>query len=416
MKGTCHGWAGTAVAVGILFLEPGLCQVKPTGSPDSRSPTVTHHRRDLSSSSVNLIGKVVTETGEAPSQLVQVDLVCNGRIKLQTLTLPDGSFSMDLGAPRNNDWLDPSMGGSYDGTLQTVGSLANPGAGRVLNRGEPSAPDRVELGGCELHVAPKAGFTSDSIPLRSRDPMENPDVGVLVLRRISGTGATTVSLNTLSAPGKSQEGFRKAIEELDRDKPDLKKASQLLDDAIDKYPRFSAAWELLARIQLAQDKNSEARSSLLKAIEAEPGFLSPYLVLAQISIQHSDWSETVDWTGKVLSLDGSHPTALYWNGLAHYYLGRLNRAEQPLSRLYAGSSEMELKYPFGLLPLGVIHANQGRIQEAGRELNRYLEVMPPERISPEQRRQLTTQIASWESAGLLETETPESTVAQTSPK
>ena len=246
--------------------------------------------------------------------------------------------------------------------------------------------------------------------------MDNPDVGVLILRRLSASVATTVSLNTLSAPRKAQEAFRKASEEIAEEKPDLKKATQLLRRATDEFPRFSAAWELLARVQLAEGKTAEARESLLKAVGAEPGFISPYLVLAQISIQQSNWSETAEWTGKVLSLDQADSTSLYWNGLAHYYLGRFDRAEPVLSRLYGKTAEMELKYPFGLLPLGVMHANLGRIEEAGRELKRYLEIMPAQRVPAEQRSQLLNQIGMWESTGRLRPAAAESALARTSPE
>ena len=334
----------------------------------------------------------------------------------QTQTAQDGTFSFDIGGPRNDDVLDPAVGGSYDGSLRSIGNLSRPGPGQVFGSASGTSPDRLFLGGCEIRTSPKPGFASESINLRARDSIDNPDVGVIILRRLSNAEATTISLNTLAAPKKAQEAYESAQKEIGKEKPDLKKATKLLKRAVDSYPRFSAAWELLARVHLAQKKTPDAVDCLLKAIEAEPGFISPYLVLAQISIQKSDWAGTADWTGKVLTFDDQNSTALYWEGLSYYYMGRFDRAEPTLAGLYRKGQDLEEEYPFGLLPLGVMHANQGKIREAAREFKRYLQLMPSARVPAEQRTQLLGQIATWEHAGLIQEATDDSAIARTTPE
>ncbi len=412
-------WIGVTIAVGFLLLGEAVGQNEDvTGQPGSRSLTGYNRRRSATAHIplINLVGRVLMDTGEAPSEIVQVELVCNGRVRSQTPTGADGSFSFDLGGPRNDDMLDPSVGGSYDGSLRSIGNLSRPGPGQVFGSTSGSSPDRVILGGCEIRAAPKPGFASETINLRARDTIDNPDVGVLILRRLSNADATTVSLNTLAAPKKAHDAFEAAQKAIAQKKPDLKKATKLLKRAVDAYPRFSAAWELLARVQLSQDKTADAVSSLQKAVEAEPGFISPYLVLAQISIQKSDWASTAEWTSKVLSFDKENATSLYWNGLSHYYLARFDRAEPILAGLYRKGRELEEEYPFGLLPLGVMHANQGRIREAAREFRSYLQFMPEARVSVEQRGQLLSQIATWERAGLIEEKADDSTIARKTPE
>ena len=101
---------------------------------------------------------------------------------------------------------------------------------------------------------------------------------------------------------------------------------------------------------------------------------------------------------KALELEPGNPKALFWNGLANYYLSRYDQGEKSLSSLYQlGHIE---EYPFGLLPLGVIHANQGKIEVAAKELRLYLKTMPPERVPDAQRAELEKQLALWDSQGL----------------
>jgi len=405
-------WAGFAIAVGLLLLTDMM------GQTEERSTTGYTRRRPATAQIplLNLVGRVLMDTGEPPRDVVRVELLCNGRVRSQTQTAQDGTFSFDIGGPRNDDVLDPAVGGSYDGSLRSIGNLSRPGPGQVFGSASGSSPDRLFLGGCEIRTSPKPGFASESINLRARDSIDNPDVGVIILRRLSNAEATTISLNTLAAPKKAQEAYESAQKEIGKEKPDLKKATKLLKRAVDSYPRFSAAWELLARVHLAQEKTPDAVNCLLKAIEAEPGFISPYIVLAQISIQKSDWAGTADWTGKVLTFDNENSTALYWNGLSYYYMGRFDRAEPTLSGLYRKGRDLEEEYPFGLLPLGVMHANQGKIREAAREFKRYLQFMPSARVPAEQRTQLLGQIATWEHAGLIQEATDDSTIARTTPE
>ena len=90
------------------------------------SPTVTHQNRKAGS--LILSGRVLTEQGQPMTEMVQVDLVCNGRIRQVTPTAPDGTFTFDIGSARTDDWLDPSIGGSADGTLESKVEVAEGGS------------------------------------------------------------------------------------------------------------------------------------------------------------------------------------------------------------------------------------------------------------------------------------------------
>jgi tetratricopeptide (TPR) repeat protein len=218
------------------------------------------------------------------------------------------------------------------------------------------------------------------------------------VRRISESGGTTVSVNTLHAPEKARKSFNKADKELRSENPDFSKAVKELKKAVEEYEEFSAAWDLIARVHLIQGNREEGKKCFQRALELEPKFIPPYLGLAQIAYQQRDWQETTLWTDKILEMDDRFPQALYWNGLAAFYLHDFKKVERSLVSLYdLGFAE---QYPFGLLPLGVAHATLGDISAAEQEISRYLELMPPEQVPNEQRTQLEKQLSEWKAAEL----------------
>lgn len=352
-------------------------------------------QRNAQVSSVSLTGRVVEADGTAPADQIQVNLVCSGRLRQQTLTAPDGTFVIDLDPARDESWLDPSAGGSVDGGIEGSAVVAR---GRSPNLDEvPSmGRGRIALAGCEVRVAPTTEFTSNAIRLSTRGSFDNPDIGVLMLQRPKTQGPTTVSVNSLKAPEKARERFEKASKDLTEGKFD--NALEHLEKAVEDYPAYSAAWDLMARAHLSQGNQEKGEECFERSIEEEPNFLPPYLGLAQVGVQSSDWTQAADWSARVLEMAPAHPQALYWNGLSSYYLNRLDQAESMLSKLYSeGHRE---SYPFGLLLVGVVHANQGKIQEAAEELHSYLQLMPSDQVPDEQRRQIESQLAAWQAEGL----------------
>lgn len=356
--------------------------------------------RNVQTSPVSLVGRVLEEDGQPPNDLLQVDLVCSGRIRQQTLTGSDGTFTFDLEPSRSEDWLDPGAGGSATGAIEGSARVATPGRSQNLDEVPSMGRGRASLSGCEVRLAPRPGLASNAINLRTRGAFDNPDIGVIIVRRLSDSTATTVSLSTLSAPRRARDAFDRANDELSSRSPDLGKAIQELEKAVREYPEFSAAWDLLARVHLSKGDIEEGRNCFLRAVEEEPRYITPYLGLAQIGVQRGGWEEVDTWTGRVLEIDSGHPQALYWAGLAGYYLGNFRRSEGALSDLYGRGTGMAEAYPFGLLLLGVIHANQGKIQSAAEGLRLYLRLMPPDQVPEAQRIELENQLASWELEGL----------------
>ena len=346
-----------------------------------------------------ITGRVVDESGQPPEQLMQVDLLCSGRIRRQTMTSPDGTFSFDLGSRDSEPWMDPRSGGSVNGAMEGPVRVAPAGSAVALDQVPSMGRGRMSMSNCEVQLSPEPGLVANSIPLGTRGSFDNPDIGTIVFRRLSDSAATMISLNTLNAPKNAQKALKKASDELASEKPNLDKALKELEKAIEEYPEFSAAWDLMARVQLSKGDIEKGRECFERAVKEEPKFIPPYMGLTQLAVQQADWPTAQTWAGKVLALDSSLPQALYWHGLANYYLSSFEEAEKKLALLYKmGHSE---RFPFGLLLIGVIHANQGKVPAAAAELRLYLELMPPAEVPAAQRKELERQLAEWEAAGLV---------------
>lgn len=369
------------------------------GLQDSRSISKTHQPRNAPLQQVILSGEVVTDDGSPLPEMLEVQLVCNGRVNQSTLVAPDGTFSFTLGEPRTDDWVDPSLGGSLGGSLESVVKVAPPGRGAKLDEVPSLGTGRADLRGCEIRLPPRPDLVANSIALDTRNALENPDVGRIVVHRTGGSRARTVSVSFLSAPKKARQRYQDAVELIQRDKPRWKDAEKKLREALKIHPEFAAAWDLLGRVLMSEEKREEGKAAFERAVELEPGLLPPREALALAAVQEADWERLRQIASALLELDPGHPRALFWSGMACFYLRDFGPGVRHLEQLYSTGAEED--FPFGLLLLGVMQANQGDVPGAAVSLQKYLDLMPADQVPPEQRRELELQLAQWRAEGIL---------------
>lgn len=346
---------------------------------------------------LHLSGQIVMEDGTQSGPMV-VELYCNGQMLQQIRASADGSFSFDVGSKRLDNWTDAGMGGGTDASFNR-GRRTQPGGLGQPNAIPAAGTGQMNLMGCEVRLQVTPEYVAQPIPLGIRSVFDKSDIGTIMVRRLSEEGATTVSLTTLAAPKKAKKAFEKARKELNKKKVNFSSVVKELETAVEVYPEFAAAWELLGRVHMHRGNSDEGRMAFERAVKADPKYINPQIALARIAFESQDWEKAVHWTARLLELDRSNPEALYWDGMANYHLRRIEKAERSLRLLYKnGHSE---RYPYGLLALGVIHANQGQITEAAQELRSYLELMPADQVPEDQRRQVEDQLQIWESEGLI---------------
>jgi hypothetical protein len=192
---------------------------------------------------IYLSGRVMMEDGTAPPEPVVLMLVCNGRPRPQGYTDSKGRFSVALGQ-NQQVFADASM----DST--DMRSIMNPGPTRGISE--------RDLVGCEFR-AELPGFQSDVIQLAGRRVLDNPEIGVIVLRRLANVEGFTFSLTTANAPKEAKKAYEKALSLKKKRKP--AEAEVHLRKAVEIYPKFAAAWFELGNALDAQKKKEEARAA-----------------------------------------------------------------------------------------------------------------------------------------------------------
>jgi tetratricopeptide (TPR) repeat protein len=221
------------------------------------------------------------------------------------------------------------------------------------------------VSGCELRAS-LAGYHSDPVPVGAFD-------GLIVLHRADEKHGLTVSATTLLAPKEARKSYEKGLEAISRNRPD--EAQKDFAVAVERYPRYAAAWLELGKVYERRDHSSQAREAYGKATAADPQYLYPYERLYRMDARESKWKEAAEVSGKVLRLDPyEFPNAYYFNATANLNLGNLDAAEH--SAREAIKLEGEQAEPRGNFILGVILWRRGDLDSAAEKMQAFLSAPP----------------------------------------
>jgi tetratricopeptide (TPR) repeat protein len=189
-----------------------------------------------------------------------------------------------------------------------------------------------------------------------------------------------VSLANLAAP-------KKAVAEMDKgrelgDKKKYDEALQHLRKAVEIYPKYPEAFNEMGLIERRQtgdkqvgDKEAhdqQAEEMFRKAIDADPKWTAPYLNLAQLQLNKTNYAELLKTTEKVLQLDPSLAPAHFYGAVGYYATGKLDLAEK--EALAAEISVAQI--PQVHLILGNIYEARGNSPEAVMRYKLFLKMNP----------------------------------------
>ena len=93
----------------------------------------------------------------------------------------------------------------------------------------------------------------------------------------------TVSLTALQAPPEAQKAWEKGIKALENKK--WTQAEKELRRAVTIYPEYASAWSALGEALGELSRPAEARDAWGRAIQADPNYVKPYVLLAQLAIR-----------------------------------------------------------------------------------------------------------------------------------
>jgi Tfp pilus assembly protein PilF len=275
-----------------------------------------------------LTGRVAIDDGSELPGPVTIERVCNGATHTEGFTDMKGTFGIQLGnesgvfqdatdAPSRSSLAGaPAVGAGSGGAMGGSGASAMGGAQNRM------------LENCELR-AKLPGFRSQSIMLAGRRPMDNPDLGTILMHREAPGEGSTVSATTLNAPKAARKAFDKGVELLKKNKPG--DAREEFEKAVQIDQAFAAAWLELGKLQVGSGDPDMARGSFRVAMKSDPKFVNPYLELSALSLNDRKWQEAADLTDQALKLDSfDYPQAYLFNAAAKYNLHEFDAAEKSI--------------------------------------------------------------------------------------
>ncbi|HTS24557.1 MAG TPA: tetratricopeptide repeat protein [Bryobacteraceae bacterium] len=375
---TSTGGSTGSSSIGTGARTPGTVPTTPTNPSTNPTPgTITQP--------IYISGRVLLEDGTPPPEPVTIERVCSsGSPHAEGYTDGQGYFGIQLGQTL--------------GVMQDASEIGN-GSPNVLgdpNRNGVAPRSSLGTGGtaggtnpdfrytnCDLQ-AKLAGYRSQLVSLTNHRAMDNPDIGTILLHRMSATEGTTVSAASLAAPKDARKAFDKGEEAARKKKWD--EAEKSFQKAVDLYPGYAAAWYELGRLQ-ANAAPDTARISFECAMKADPKYAAPYADLAMIEVQAKKWKEVVSLTDRGIRLDAfDYPELFFYNAVANYYLKNSAVAEKNVRQ--AVKLDSRHHYPQTAYLLGLLLIQRQDYAGAAEQIQTYLKLAPDADDAPAAKQKL----------------------------
>jgi tetratricopeptide (TPR) repeat protein len=239
---------------------------------------------------------------------------------------------------------------------------------------------------CELR-ARLPGFRSQSVMLAGRRPMDDPDLGTILMHREAPGEGSTVSATSLNAPKAARKAFEKGQELLKKNKP--ADARDEFEKAVQIHQVYAAAWCELGKLQAYSGDTEMARGSFRMAMKSDPKFVNPYLELSVLSLHEKKWQEVADLTDQALKLDAfDYPQAYLFNSAAKYNLQEVDAAEKSIKE--AERLDTRHQYPQVAHLFGIILQHKKDYPGALAHYHAYLQMAPNAEDAAAVRKQLET--------------------------
>jgi tetratricopeptide (TPR) repeat protein len=317
-------------------------------------------------------GRVTLEDGTAPPEPAVIETVCNGTPHGEGYTDSRGYFALELGSRNNSIIQDASEYDSFRSLNSPAMSSTNNNARSATPMMGSGSSERKYMG-CDLQ-AKLVGYRSQQVSLSGRRPMDDPNVGTILLHRMTGNEeGQTVSAVSLAAPKDAKKAYDKGIDALKKKKFD--EAEKNFEKSVEAYPKYATAWYELGMLQAGANKMDMARSYFQRALECDAKFMKPYLQIAVLDMMSKSWQALADVTDKTVKLDPfSYPQAYFYNSVANYNLHNFDLAEK--SALEAERLDTRHQYPRVNYLLGLVAMQHKDYEGASKRFKTYLTLDP----------------------------------------
>ncbi len=316
---------------------------------------------------IYISGKVVKQDGLPAEPNITIERVCSGISKTVAYTDARGHFNFRWG-DSSLIVADASDAGSNRSNSSGYGSSQSAGGANTL----ATDPFGSRMMNCGIR-ANVAGFTSQTINLFNRRTADNPDIGVIVLRRIAGVEGSSISVTSMLAPKNAKRAYEQGLQALLKNK--WSDAANDFEKAVAAYPKFADAWLSLGKARLQQQSFEPARAALMKATEADPKLVEPYIELGLLAARDAKWKDSGKYLDRAVELDPvDFPQAWYADAVANFNLNNLDAAEK--SSREAIKLDPRHANPRAGYLLGLILAEKKDYSGAAAELTTYVKLAP----------------------------------------
>jgi tetratricopeptide (TPR) repeat protein len=317
-----------------------------------------------------LSGRVLFDDGTKPNTNIIIQRVCFGNPIPETHADSHGRFSFQVG--QNQAAIsDASVDSSSQGMPLGYGGRQSSNQ-QMTGMGLSQAMTERQLQRCEIQAA-YPGYRSDVISLATHRSLDSPDLGVIVLHRLSNVQGTTISMTSALAPKKARKAYEKGLQLASKGK--LDDAEKHMQEAVTVYPKYAEAWYQLGRLQQARQDLAEAKKSYTTALQSDSKYVSPYDQLAVLAAQEGKWQEAADQSRQAVSLNPvEFPGAWYLNALANYNLKHADAAKKSAEETLRVDGRH--KFPQAETLLAQIYADKGDYPAAAAHLQTYLKLRP----------------------------------------
>jgi tetratricopeptide (TPR) repeat protein len=197
------------------------------------------------------------------------------------------------------------------------------------------------------------------------------DASFVMERKPSAADSNIISASQLAVPEKAIAEYERAQERLGKE--DVARAIELLKNAVEIAPRYSAAWNNLGTIAYHSRQFAEAEEYFRTALRADTEAYAPLVNLggALLSLGKNEESLVVN-----LRAVKAHPD----DALAHSQLGRsylaLERLEEAEMHLKAAKTLDPAHFSFPQMALAEIYERRRNYEAAAAELQDLLRYHP----------------------------------------